>query len=781
MMTDPGAAKSPRQWSHAVSGGRYTVDATTDEMLRIAFVPDGGPPHRTWSIAPSAAGLSATTTTLDDYGNEATLRSNAIQASLSVPAEDTILRVQVARADGSTLLAGASVTVTPAGRPVWESVLAEGERVFGGGERTGPLDKRGRRLTHWTTDPLPNHGDQTDGMYQSVPFFMGLVDGNAYGVYFDVNARAVADIGQSQPDMLSYAPESADFVVYIFAGPTLGDVLRQYTALTGRMPSLPRWAFGNQQSRWSYMSADEVLSIASEFRTRAIPCDAIYLDIDYMDGYRVFTWNSERFPDPAAMVQRLREQHLRLVTIIDPGVKVDPAFRVYEEGVASGYFTRGPDGSPFKGWVWPGQSCWADFARDDVRAWWGEQHQGLIAAGVAGIWNDMNEPAQAGMSAPPGVTIAHGETLPDDVLHGTSSDTITHAQFHNAYGLAMCQATYESLRALRPDEHPFVLTRAATAGSQRYALVWNGDSTSSWQNLRLAVSLNLGVGLSGFPVTGGDVGGFWGDTTAELLVRWTQLGALLPFCRNHSAMGTARQEPWAFGEPYTSHCRSAIERRYQLLPYVLTLAHEATVTGAPIVRPLAWIAPTHAASLACDDQFLLGDAVLAAPVLDDSATMREVLLPPGEWFAWESSQMLAGDQSITLPVTLDSMPLYVRAGAIVPLATVAQSTDGMTDQALTLHVYLSPARPSATADLWHDDDQPEAEQRGTFGRWQTRANWNGGEVTVALQRVEGQLPWPYPGCDIVLHLPQGWSSRPLDTDSDRRSDTFTARYHITED
>jgi alpha-glucosidase len=780
-MTDLGATESARQWSRTISGGSFTVEATTDDILRVAFVPDSGPPHRTWSIALAAAGLSATTATFDDHGNEATLRTNALQASLSVPADDRALRMRVAHADGRILLAGASVTLTSAGRPLWESILVEGERIFGGGERTGPLDKRGRRLTHWTTDPLPNHGDRTDGMYQSVPILIGLMDGNAYGVYFDVNARAVADIGHSQPDMLSYAPESADFVAYIFAGPTLGDVLRQYTALTGRMPPLPRWAFGNQQSRWSYMSADEVLSIASEFRTRAIPCDAIYLDIDYMDGYRVFTWNGERFPDLEALVRRLREQHIRLVTIIDPGVKVDPAFHVYEEGVANGYFTRAPDGSPFKGWVWPGQSCWADFARDDVRAWWGEQHQRLIAAGVAGIWNDMNEPAQAGMWAPPEVTIPHGATLPDDVLHGTSSDTITHAQFHNAYGLAMCQATYDSLRDLQPDERPFVLSRAATAGSQRYALVWNGDSSSTWQNLRLAVSLNLGVGLSGFPVTGGDIGGFWGDTTAELLVRWTQLGALLPFCRNHSAMGTVRQEPWAFGEPYTSHCRSAIERRYQLLPYMLTLAHEATVTGAPIVRPLAWIAPTHAASLACDDQFLLGDAVLAAPILDEGATTRDVLLPPGEWFAWESSQVLAGDQSIALPVTLDSIPLYVRAGAIVPLAAVAQSTDGVTDQVLTLHVYLSPARQSATADLWHDDDHPQAEQRGTFGRWQARAHWHGDEATVALERTDGQLPWPYPGCAVALHLPQGWSSRPLDIDGDRRGDTFTARYRITEE
>jgi alpha-glucosidase len=342
----------------------------------------------------------------------------------------------------------------------------------------------------------------------------------------------------------------------------------------------------------------------------------------------------------------------------------------------------------------------------------------------------------------------------------------------------MAQATFEGLRRLRPDERPFVLTRAATAGSQRYAIVWNGDSTSSWENLRLAIPLNLGVGLSGFPMTGGDVGGFWQNTTAELLVRWTQLGALLPFCRNHSAMGTARQEPWAFGEPYTRLCREAIERRYQLLPYLLTLAHEATVSGAPMVRPLSWITPSHAESLACDDEFLLGDGLLVAPVMDEGATSREVLLPPGEWFAWGSSELHAGDQRLSVFVTLDTVPLYVRAGTILPLAAVAQSTSGMTEQPLTLHVYLSANILSATTELWLDDDHPLAEERETFGVWRARAAWQGDDLAVTLERISGQLAWPYPGCSIALHLPVGWTATSLANTEDLQGDSFTVRYHI---
>lgn len=767
-------------WQQTSAFGLFSVAAVTDDIVRISFAPTRAPGHRTWSLAPEVAALRATAVTVDDQGAGARLSTTGLLVTMTLAEGDRALRLQIERSDGSKVLSSAAIELSDTGQPSWTSALADDEHVYGGGERTGPLNKRGRSMTFWTTDPLPNHNDQTDAMYQSVPFLIGLTDGKAYGIYFDVSERAIGDIGRTQPDALRYIPESADLVAYICAGPTMADVLRQYTSLTGRMPPLPRWTFGNQQSRWGYMSADEVLTIASQFRAQAIPCDAIYLDIDYMNGYRVFTWNPEHFADPAGLTRALAEQHMRLVTIIDPGVKVDSAYSVYQQGEENGYFVRNGDGTSFKGWVWPGESCWPDFSRSDVRAWWGEQHRVLIDAGVAGIWNDMNEPAQAGMFAPGNVSIAHGATLPDDVLHGTTDDTITHAQFHNAYGLEMGQATFEALQRLRPDERPFVLTRSATSGSQRYAIVWNGDASSSWDNLRLVIPLNLGMSLSGFPVTGGDVGGFWGDTTAELLVRWTQLGTLLPFCRNHSAIGTVHQEPWAFGEPYTTLCRTAIERRYQLLPYLLTLAHDATATGTPMVRPLAWIAPTHAGSLACDDQFLLGDALLAAPVLAEGATTRDVLLPPGEWFGWESGEVYTSDQRLTIPVTLETLPLYVRAGTILPLAAVAQSTDGMTDQPLTLHVYLTPSSASAIADVWLDDEHPQAEERGTFALWQVQAEWRDMEIEVTMGRSDGQLPWPYPGCSVELHLPVGVTAEPLDsTDLGLLSgDTFSVRYRV---
>ncbi|HET9979360.1 MAG TPA: glycoside hydrolase family 31 protein [Ktedonobacterales bacterium] len=777
----PAPQPQPEQhgWERATIGARFSATAISDDTLRVAVARLDAPPHRTWSLAPSAAGLHPNTVALDDQGDSVSLDTGILNAGISLASDGQALQLHVTRSDGSVAIASATVSLSNAGNPVWMSILAASEHVYGGGERTGSLDRRGRSMTFWTTDPLPNHGEQTDAMYQSVPFLTGLVDGKAYGVYFDNNERAVADIGKARPDTLTYTPESADLVAYIFAGPTLGNVLREYTALTGRMPPLPRWAYGYQQSRWGYRTSDDVLKIAEQFRAQAIPCDAIYLDIDYMDGYRVFTWDAERFPDPADTIQKLREQHFRLVTIIDPGVKVDPDYSVYQEGLAKGYFARAADGTPFQGWVWPGRSCWGDFDQAAVGDWWGEQHRGLVEAGVAGIWNDMNEPSQAAIFAPPDVTLPHGATLPDDVRHGPVDDTITHAQFHNAYGLTMCQATRAGLERLRLDERPFVLTRAATAGSQRSAIVWNGDSTSSWENLRLAIPLNLGMGLSGFPMTGGDIGGFWNDVTAELLTRWTQLGALLPFCRNHSAVATAQQEPWAFGEPYTSHCRAALELRYRLLPHILTLAHEATLTGAPIVRPLAWVAPTHAASLACDDQFLLGNDLLVAPVLEEGATSRTIALPPGEWFTWDSAESHTGDQRLTIPVTLESLPLYVRAGTVLPLAAAAQSTGEMTSQPLTLHVYLAPTSSSATADIYLDDDHPQAERRGTFGRWHAEATWRDDEIAVTLSRAEGRLPWPYPACAITVHIPDEWTAESLDARDSLTGESFTVRYRVS--
>jgi alpha-glucosidase len=752
------AGRAGATWRFTCDQGAITLAFVTPEIARIAFMPTDSPPHLTWAVVPEVADLPAPAVTVTEQADGITLRTGALVLTATLGAR---LALALARADGSAILADApegGLGYDGGGHPAWATALAAGERVSGGGQRTGPLDQRGRTLTHWATDPLPHHSpEQTDAMYQSASFFVMQRDGRAHGIFYDAAHRSTIDIGKTAPDVLHFATEGPDLVAYVCAGPTLADVLRQYTTLTGRIPPVPRWSLGNQQSRWSYLSADEVRAVAARFREERIPCDAIYLDIDYMDGYRDFTFNPATFPDPAGLIAELRAQGFRLVPIIDPGVKVDSAYPVYQEGMARGYFVRNPDGSVFEGWVWPGRSVWVDFARAEARAWWGEQHRGLIAMGVAGIWDDMNEPSQAGMSAPPEVTVPFGATLPLNAVHdSTEYGPQSHAACHNAYGHEMAHATRAALEAARPGERAFVLTRAAQAGTQRYAAVWNGDNTSMWPHVRQAITMNLGLGLSGFPITGGDIGGFWGDTTPELLVRFTQLGALLPFCRNHSSKGTARQEPWVFGEPYTSVIREALALRYRLLPLLVTLAHEAAATGAPLMRPLAWIAPDDPASRACDDQFLLGNDLLIAPVLEEGATARAVVLPPGTWFAWETGAAHAGGQTITLPVALETIPLFTRTGGIIPVAGDIQHTGEEPAEPLTLEIFLAAPGQTARATIWDDDDHPHAAQRGTYAEYAATAAWDGDSITVRVTQAGGWMPPRYPGVAVALHLPESY-------------------------
>jgi alpha-glucosidase len=747
-------------WRIACDQGALALHFITNKILRVAFTPPEAPVHMTWAVVPEVAAWPVPDVLADAQPERLDLRTVGLHVTVDLGAQ---LRLAVRRADGSMMVADAlagGLGRDDAGHLAWGMALAPGERIFGGGQRTGPLDQRGRALTLWSNDPLPPHSPaQTDAMYQSASVFVGLRDGRAHGIFFDAVYRSHIDVGKTDADTLHFSTEGPDLVAYLCAGPDFAGVLQQYSALTGRMPPVARWSLGNQQSRWSYMDADEVRTLAARFRQERIPCDAIYLDIDYMDGYRDFTFDPQRFPDPAGLITDLRAQGFRLVPIIDPGVKIDPRYSVYQEGMQGGHFVRNADGSVFAGWVWPGQSVWADFAHAPTRAWWAAQHRGLIDIGVAGIWDDMNEPSQAGMSAPPGVTVPFGATLPlDCVHHSTEYGTITHAAFHNAYGHAMVRATREALEAARPDERAFVLTRAAQAGTQRYAIVWNGDNTSMWPHVRQAITMNLGLGLSGFPVTGIDIGGFWGDTQPELLVRFTQVGAFLPFCRNHTSKGTAHQEPWIFGEPYTSAIRDVLTLRYHLLPFWVTLAHTASATGAPMMRPLAWLAPQDAASVVCDDQFLLDDELLVAPVLAEGATERSVVLPPGTWFAWETGATFAGGQTITQPVDLATIPLFARAGAIIPIAGDAQHTGEIPTEPLTLEIFLAGPGQTAHGAIWDDDDHPQAEARGTYAAYEASAEWIGDMIAVRLRQVGGQMAPRYPAVAVALHLPNEYTA-----------------------
>jgi alpha-glucosidase len=535
---------------------------------------------------------------------------------------------------------------------------APGERFFACGERTAGLEKTGSHQVFWNVDPPQGHTASFNNLYTSIPFVLSLRAGRAYGLLFDNPGRVEIDLAKADPSRVVYEAAGGDLRFYVFEGPTPRDVLNRYTALTGRTPLPPLWALGNQQSRWSYMSADEVRSLAGEFRARGIPCDVLYLDIDYMDGYRVFTWDEERFPDPAGFIAALSDDGFRVVTIIDPGVKADSEYPVYQEGRAGGFFCLTFEGTEYRNVVWPGLCAFPDFSSARVREWWGSQHAGLLDAGVAGVWCDMNEPA---------LFVPRQSTMPDDVVHPGDGRAQLHADIHNAYGQWMAQATRSGLEALRPERRPFVISRAGYAGLQRHALQWTGDNSSWWEHLWMSMPQLQNLGLSGVAWSGVDIGGFFDDCDGELLARWTEFGIFQPYCRNHSAMGTARQEPWAFGEPWESICRDMLLLRMRLLPYLYTLFDECHRTGAPVLRPLLFEFPDDETTYTADDEFMLGSALLVAPITRPGIEHRHVYLPAGTWHHFWSSEAITGPAHVLAHAPLGRPAIYVRANTPLPL------------------------------------------------------------------------------------------------------------------
>jgi alpha-glucosidase len=627
---------------------------------------------------------------------------------------------------------------TPEGLPVWGPVavgttdgkltlsgaLLPQDGCFGLGEKPGYLDRRGRAYTMWNTDHSGIHSEVDDKLYQSIPFLLTRHEGRHAGFLFDDPGRTRFDLGATDPAAWRYEADGPGLRLYAVAGPAMAEVVAGYADLTGRMALPPLWALGFHQSRWSYPSREAVEAIAHEFRDRRIPADVIHLDIDYMDAYKVFTWSPERFPNPAGMLRGLRDKGFRAVTIVDPGVKAEKGYAPHDEAVARGLVVRNADGTPLTGKVWPGDCVFPDFTRPDTRAWWGDWHAGLLEAGIAGIWCDMNEPSLFKSADTP----YDARTMPDDARHGEIGAEVPHRAAHNLYGFGMSQATRDGLSRLRPDERPFVISRAGYAGIQRHAMVWTGDNQSMWSHLEMSLPMNLNLGLSGVAFVGPDVGGFGGDCTAELLVRWTQAGAFTPFFRNHSALGTRHQEPWAFGPEAEALCREAIGWRYRLLPYLYGLFRESAETGLPIMRPMAMAYPAEPAARGLFDQYMLGGDLLVAPVTRPQTDRRMVYFPAGRWEDWLTGEVHEGPGFRVVPAPLDRIPAFIRGGAALPVGPVRQHT-GEPLETLTLR--LGPS--DAWTGTWYDDDgETLAHQAGGYALWRFTGQRDATGLSLAL-------------------------------------------------
>jgi len=611
---------------------------------------------------------------------------------------------------------------------VWKVMPAD-EFYYGFGEKSTPLVKNGQAMTMWNSD-FPAYKASTDPLYQSHPFFIGLRNGKAYGIFFDNTYRSSFDMGKESPDYYSFGAEGGELNYYFFYGPSMKKVIERYTELTGRMPLPPRWALGYQQSRWSYSPESKVRDIARNFRERRIPCDVIYLDIDYMDDYKCFTWSRENFPNPKQMVRDLAREGFKIVAIIDPGIKQEAGYWVYDQGVAGDHFVKRPDGKCFIGNVWPGPCAFPDFTRPATREWWGTLYQPLLDVGLRGFWNDMNEPS---------VFDTPNKTFPFEVLHDGDGHPGDHRQYHNIYGLQMARATYEGLTRLRPNERPFVLTRAGYAGVQRYAASWTADNTSTWEHLALSVPMGLNFGVSAQPFVGPDIGGFIGSPSGELYTRWLQVGVFFPFCRTHTVKGSKDQEPWSYGPEYEAINRRYIELRYRLLPYLYTEFYNASQTGVPIMRPVVLSFQENRDSYGVDDEFLLGDDLLIAPVLEEGARSRDVYLPEGEWWNYWTHERLTGPKRVSVDAPIDRLPLFVRGGAIIPMQPVAQYTDQAPIDPLTLDIYPS---ASSTATLYEDDGISFDYQRGEYRLVTFSCRQGGGDVMLEIGKRQGQYVPP---------------------------------------
>ena len=645
----------------------------------------------------------------------------------------------------------------------WKQIEAD-EHFYGFGERTGLLDQRSQVRTNWTLDAL-DYDVLTDNMYQAIPFFMALRPGVGYGLFFNTTFWSQFDIGAEQPGIWRMETQASELDYYIIYGPEPAKILGTYTQLTGRMPLPPKWALGYHQCRWSYVSQDIVRELAHEFRDRHIPCDVIHLDIDYMNGYRVFTWSPKRFGNAPQLLHDLKQDGFKTVTIVDPGVKYEPEadYEVFDEGLKNDYFVRKTNGQLFHGYVWPDKAVFPDFLRPEIRDWWGSWQKSLTDIGVAGIWNDMNEPALDDRPfGDPGNKIA----FPLDAPQGATEEKTTHAEAHNLYGLTMAQASYGGLEQLRPTERSFVLTRSGYAGVQRWSAVWTGDNQSLWEHLEMSLPMLCNLGLSGVAFVGADIGGFAGNATAELFARWMQVGMLYPLMRGHSAMSTAQHEPWVFGDRVEKICREYIELRYRLLPYIYTLFWEAATTGAPILRPLLYDFPNDLKTFTLSDQVMLGSSLMAAPIYRPGAEHRAVYLPAGRWYDWWSGDAIDGPTHILAHAPLERMPLYVRAGAIMPMAPVMQYVDERPLDQLTLRIWQG----AGEFTLYEDDGHTFEYKTGASSTTTYRVHSEGQQIIVEIEAREGG--WTPTEREILIDLVGVGEQRYVD-DGTARQLTFS--------
>jgi alpha-glucosidase len=601
--------------------------------------------------------------------------------------------------------------------------LQEGERFIGLGEKTGNLDRRGTAYTNWNNDYF-GYPANADPLYQTIPFYIGIHSKLVYGIFLDNSYKSTFNFGASNDRFSYFSADDGEMNYYLISGSNVKSIIGSYTFLTGRMELPPLWSLGYQQSRWSYYPDKEVLSLAKTFRDKKIPADVIYLDVHYMDAYKVFTWHSERFPEPKKLLDELKAMGFHTVVIVDPGIKVEKGYSPYEEGVKNNYFVKYPDQTLFTGEVWPGWCHFPDFTNPSVRTWWGGKFKGLVDAGIEGFWNDMNEPA------------SWGNKNPDLIEFNYEGLRSTHKKAHNIYGMQMVRSTFEGSKTLFNGKRPFCLTRAGFAGVQRYSAVWTGDNVSSDEHMLAGVRLVNSMGISGIPFAGVDIGGFFGEPSTDLYTRWMTIGTFTPFFRGHTMYGTKDQEPWSFGEEVENTMRESIGLRYKLLPYIYSTFYEASQTGIPVSRSLAidYTFDPFIYQEQNQHEYMFGQSILVCPV-SSTQKFAKVYLPQGNWYKFGTNELYEGGKQILVEAPMDKLPVFVKEGSVIPMQSLIQYSSQKASDTLQIDFY--PGQTNFT--YYEDDGQTYSFQNGDY----FKLNIKGTNDDISFEKAAGNRKSKY--------------------------------------
>ncbi|NNF73836.1 MAG: DUF4968 domain-containing protein [Flavobacteriaceae bacterium] len=619
-------------------------------------------------------------------------------------------------------------------------VVNERESYYGLGDKASHTNLKGKRFQNWVTDSYA-YGRETDPIYKAIPFYIGLHHNKSYGLFFDNSFQSYFDFAYERRNVSSFWAQGGEMNYYFIYGPEMKDVIENYSDLTGKPHHMPPlWALGFHQCKWSYYPESEVKEVAAKFRKLEIPCDAIYLDIDYMEGFRCFTWNKEHFPDPKRMVSELADDGFKTVAIIDPGIKVDKNYSIFRDALENDYFCKRADGPYMKGKVWPGECYFPDFTNPEVRDWWSGLFKELIEdIGIRGVWNDMNEPAV--MEVP-------NKTFPDDVRHDYDGNPCSHRKAHNIYGMQMARATYHGLKKYRYPKRPFVITRAAYSGTQRYCSTWTGDNVATWEHLWIANVQAQRLSMSGFSFVGSDIGGFAEQPQGELFTRWIQLGIFHPFCRVHSSGDHGDQEPWAFDEDVTDIVRKFIELRYQLLPYLYTKFRNLVEEGTPILQSLVIFDQEDHQTHYRTDEFIFGDQILVCPILEPNAKGRRMYVPRGHWYNFWTDEIVEGGKEKWVDAEIDSMPLFVKEGAIIPKYPVQQYVGEKKINQVILDVYYKNGKE--VSEFYDDAHDGFDYVKGRFSERTFKLSGKKKELIIQ-QHKEGKFITEYDSFELKFH------------------------------